>query len=71
MCGSRIPTELEHALKEVGEDREAAKEVGIQQATRQVRDLLDRGVPGVHFYVMNTSEHMIRSFDALPADLAR
>lgn len=71
MCGSRIPKELEFALKDVGEDREAAKDVGIQQATRQVRDLLDRGVPGVHFYVMNTSEHMTRIFDALPADLVR
>ena len=30
--------------------------VGIDQATEQVRQLIEAGVPGVHFYVLNQSQ---------------
>jgi len=35
--------------------RGGAREVGIAFATRQCRELLERGAPGVHFYTLNQS----------------
>jgi methylenetetrahydrofolate reductase (NADPH) len=30
--------------------------VGVEFAARQVRELLDSGIPGMHFYVLNKSQ---------------
>ncbi len=30
--------------------------VGVEHAIRQVEGLIDRGVPGLHFYVLNKSQ---------------
>ena len=31
-------------------------EVGVRRATQQVQELIDAGVPGIHFYVLNKSQ---------------
>jgi len=53
--GSTTPPELERRLEEAGEDADRAMEIGVQWATRQCRELLDRGVPGIHFFTLNKS----------------
>ncbi|HEX6764853.1 MAG TPA: methylenetetrahydrofolate reductase [NAD(P)H] [Polyangiaceae bacterium] len=53
--GARIPSELLGRLETAGEDSEAIQAVGVEHATAQCRDLLERGVPGVHFYTLNRS----------------
>ena len=53
--GSTTPPELERRLLEAGEDTDRAMEIGVQWATRQCRELLDRGAPGIHFYTLNKS----------------
>jgi methylenetetrahydrofolate reductase (NADPH) len=53
--GSKTPSEREERLSEAGEDTERSLEIGVQWATRQCRELLDRGVPGIHFYTLNKS----------------
>ena len=53
--GSKAPPELEERLVEAGEDTDRATEVGVQWATRQCRELLDRGAPGIHFFTLNKS----------------
>jgi methylenetetrahydrofolate reductase (NADPH) len=55
MCGARIPEELEARLGEVEQDDRRTREVGVDWATVQCRELLERGVPGIHFYTMNRS----------------
>jgi len=55
MCGSTIPPSLRARLGTVAEDREATRAVGIEHATGQCRELLDRGAPGIHFYTLNQS----------------
>lgn len=55
MCGSRLPHELVAALEGQEDDAEAQFEIGVEFATRQVQGLIDSGVPGVHFYVLNKS----------------
>ena len=53
MCGAKLPAPLVAKLDELGEDNDAVAEYGIQYATEQCQALLERGVPGLHFYTLN------------------
>jgi methylenetetrahydrofolate reductase (NADPH) len=53
--GSRTPEELEQRLLEADEDTDRSMEIGVQWATRQCRELLEWGAPGIHFYTLNKS----------------
>jgi len=65
MCGSSIPHELQLELESAADDDEKASEIGIRQCIRQARELLQHGVPGIHFYVLNKSTHIRRITEAL------
>lgn len=58
LCGSTLPPGLKQELDAVGDDAAKAEEIGIRQCIKQARELIDRGVPGIHFYVLNKSTHM-------------
>ena len=55
LSNARIPDELEAGLSRVADDDDATLELGIEWATLQCRELLDRGAPGIHFYTLNRS----------------
>lgn len=55
MCGATIPLEMKEAIKSFGEDQKSVENYGIEYATRQCRELLTKGVPGIHFYTLNKS----------------
>jgi len=65
--GSKRPVELERALDEAGANPDAALDVGVAWATRQCRELLARGAPGIHFYTLNRSPATRRVHAALAA----
>ena len=65
--GSKQPAELLRDLDEAGDDADAALEAGVRWATRQCRELLDQGAPGVHFYTLNRSPATRRVHAALSA----
>lgn len=69
MCGAHVPAQLLAELEEAGDDHEKARNAGIRQAVRQVRELLERGAPGVHFYVLNNSIHMQSIIREIPVNL--
>jgi methylenetetrahydrofolate reductase (NADPH) len=54
-----IPEELEHELLKCRTDEEA-REVGIEWATVQSRDLLKNEVPGIHYYTLGRSDNVAR-----------
>lgn len=60
MCGSKLPEKLRKELEAAGDDPAKAEEIGIRQCVAQARELLSRGAPGIHFYVLNKSSHMQR-----------
>jgi methylenetetrahydrofolate reductase (NADPH) len=62
---ARIPDELNARLSEVEHDDALTMEVGVEWTTLQCQDLLDRDVPGVHFYTMNKSPATRRVFQNL------
>jgi methylenetetrahydrofolate reductase (NADPH) len=58
LCGSCIPEafmrELEQAEEKGG--AEAVQALGIEHARKQIQQLLDNGVPGVHLYTLNKDD---------------
>ena len=55
LCHAKLPASLVERLAE--QDDEAWQfAVGVEFATQQVRQLIDAGVPGVHFYVLNKAQ---------------
>ena len=60
LCGSKIPPPLRAKLDALGNDEEAAIQFGIEYATRQCEELLQAGVPGLHFYTLNKSRSTVQ-----------
>ena len=56
LCGAVLPSEFVGRLSEKGDDADWQFQVGVEFAARQVRELLDSGIPGMHFYVLNKSQ---------------
>lgn len=66
MCGSSIPSDLGKKLNAAIDDDDKATKIGIDQCIAQATELLDKGAPGIHFYVLNKHTHMAEIMDALP-----
>lgn len=60
LCGATIPPQLDAQLERYAADDAAVRELGIEHATAQVRELWDNGIAGVHFYVLNRSYSVTR-----------
>ena len=55
LCGAKLPPEFTAALEACGDAADAQFEVGVEFAARQIQELVDAGIPGLHFYVLNKS----------------
>ena len=55
LCGAKLPESFLTKLSE-RDDPDWQFQVGVEQAAAQVQELLDAGVPGIHFYVLNKSD---------------
>ena len=56
LCGAKLTADFVSRLEAVGDDVSAQFAVGVEFARRQAQALVDAGVPGIHFYVLNRSE---------------
>ena len=65
MCGATLPEAFASRLDELGDDADAVREYGIEYATGQCRELLERGAPGLHFYTLNKSKSVLRILENL------
>lgn len=67
LCGASIPdeflTDLEQADQEGG--AAAVQKVGVAHARRQIQELLEAGVPGVHIYTLNRAEVVVELVEGL------
>ncbi|AQS59562.1 methylenetetrahydrofolate reductase [NAD(P)H] [Desulforamulus ferrireducens] len=53
LCGASMPAKLLILVDKYGDSPEDMEKAGIEYASRQVQDLLDNGVDGIHLYTMN------------------
>ena len=65
LCGAEIPAALERKLRDAGDDNRRAVEIGIAQCVEQARELVERGAPGIHFYVLNRTSHVRKILEAV------
>ena len=71
-AGTVFPASLQRSLARADEgDDDSIAEIGIQWATEQCRDLLDREVDGIHFYTLNKSDATLRIHRSLGVRSAR
>ncbi len=56
LCGAKLPQDFVDRLTACGDDDDKQFEVGVEFCIRQVQELLDGGVAGIHFYVLNKSQ---------------
>ncbi|MFV2066661.1 MAG: methylenetetrahydrofolate reductase [NAD(P)H] [Pirellulales bacterium] len=64
LCGARLSKPLVDRLRSAGEDTDAQFEAGVEFAAEQTRGLIEAGVPGIHYYVLNQSRaatHVLNS----------
>jgi len=60
LCKARLPEDFTRGFEAAGTDEAAQFEAGVEFASRQVQGLIDGGVPGIHFYVLNKSIATVR-----------
>lgn len=64
LCKARLPDELVQKLSQHPEADWQFK-VGVEHATKQAQQLIERGVPGIHFYVLNKSQATSQILDSI------
>ena len=67
LSGTDIPAEILAKFSAVENDHEAVRRLGIEIATELCEQLLELGVPGLHFYTMNTSSATLEIYQKLVA----
>ncbi len=55
-CGAEIPRWIRARLEQYQHDDQSLKAFGLDVVTHLCFDLLDNGVPGLHFYTLNKTE---------------
>ncbi len=55
---SDIPEEFAARIRECKTDAEV-KQAGIEWSTKQAKELLEHGAPGIHFYTMSASDSVL------------
>ncbi len=68
MCNTFIPDRLNEQLVKAGENSDAVEAVGKQWCYEQTRDLLKKGAPGIHLYILNHADSTISLMKKLKAD---
>jgi methylenetetrahydrofolate reductase (NADPH) len=65
--GTRFPAPLLRQVYRFQDDPDAVHRIGTHWATEQCRDLIDRGVRGLHFYTLNQSDATRQIYQTLGA----
>ncbi len=64
MSGASVPAALQAAIDDAPDD-EAIRALGVRHCIAQCAELLEAGVPGLHFYTFNRARAPIEILDAL------
>src|SRR5258708_23872960 len=67
LSGAKYPQALKDMVEPVKDDKEKLAQAGIKYATHQCEELLKKGAPGIHFYVMNKSRSVGEVLENLKA----
>lgn len=65
LSGTPIPAKILEKFSAIQDDQDAVQKLGIEIATELCEELLEQGVPGLHFYTMNTSSATLEIYRKL------
>jgi methylenetetrahydrofolate reductase (NADPH) len=65
MCGANIPQELVSQLEPHQDNLAKTYEIGVDFSINQCRELLSKGVPGLHFYTLNKSRATVDIYSSI------
>lgn len=65
LCGAKLPAAILQKLEAYGDDNESVRKLGVEVCTAMCRELLDHGVPGLHFYCLNRHQSCTEIFQNL------
>lgn len=65
MCGATLPAPLVAQLEAVQDEPDKVQAIGVEWAARQIDDLLVRGAPGYHLYILNRAKPALALTEAL------
>ncbi len=65
LCGSSIPSELKKKLERAEDNNTKAAEIGVIQCAQQAKELVNKGVDGLHFYVLNRTSNIEKILNSL------
>ena len=65
MCGSTIPLDFRNMIETYSDNPAVMREIGINYAVYQIIDLIAKGAPGVHLYIMNRADTATDIYDRL------
>ena len=65
LSGTPIPANILEKFSTIEDDQDAVQKLGIEIATQLCEELLKLGVPGLHFYTMNTSSATLEIYRKL------
>jgi len=65
LSGTPIPANILEKFSAIEADNDAVQKLGIEIATQLCEELLELGVPGLHFYTMNTSSATLEIYRKL------
>lgn len=64
-CGSDMPRWLKYKLQSYGDDRKSLQQFGIEFTVNLCQQLLQQGVPAIHFYTLNRAKATLEVVKAL------
>ena len=64
MSGATVPAALQHEIDEAADD-EVVRAIGVRHCIAQCAELLEKGVPGLHFYTFNRARGPIEILASL------
>jgi methylenetetrahydrofolate reductase (NADPH) len=64
MSGATLPTALQAAI-DAAPDDDAIRAIGVRHCIEQCAELLETGVPGLHFYTFNRAKGPMEILAAL------
>lgn len=64
-CKTSIPSCIDEALEPIKDDERKVKDFGVEYGIKICRELLQNGVPGLHFYTLNLETSVFRILEGL------